>query len=341
MVSFENDYLAGAHPRVLQRLLETNLEPLSGYGGDPYTESAREKIRRACADPAAEVEFLTGGTQVNAIVLSALLQDWEGVLSPATGHIAAHEAGAIEYSGHKVLTLPQEQGKISPETLRNWLEAFEADENREHMVFPGALYISFPTEYGTLYSLEELWSISRICREHSLRLYLDGARLGYGLMSWEADVTLPDLAKICDAFTIGGTKVGALCGEAVVFPGGGKPKHFLNSVKKRGGLLAKGRLLGVQFDALFTDALYFQLSAEANGMAQEMKEIFRRKGIPFYLDSPTNQQFLLLENGYMEALKKKVRFCFWEKVDENHSAVRFACSWSTTPEDLAALEAAL
>ncbi len=341
MVSFENDYVAGAHPQVLRRLLETNLEPMTGYGTDPYTESAREKIRRACADPAAEVEFLTGGTQVNAIVLSALLRDWEGVLSPATGHIAAHEAGAVEYSGHKVLTLPQEQGKVSPETLRRWLEEFEGDENREHMVWPGALYISYPTEYGTLYSLEELWSLSRICREHGLRLYLDGARLGYGLMSWESDVTLPDLSKLCDAFTIGGTKVGALCGEALVFPGGGRPAHFMNSVKKRGGLLAKGRLLGVQFDALFTDALYFQLSAETIEKTQAMREIFRRKGIPFFLDSPTNQQFLLLENGYMEELKKKVRFCFWEKADEGHSAVRFACSWSTTEEDLKTLEAAL
>ena len=341
MLSFENDYLAGAHPEVLRRLLETNLEPMPGYGGDPYSESARAKIRLACGDPAAAVEFLAGGTQANALVLSTLLRDWEGVLSPVTGHIEAHEAGAIEYSGHKVLPLPQEKGKVSPEALQAWLDAFEADENREHLVFPGVLYISHPTEYGTLYRLGELRELSRICREHSLRLYLDGARLGYGLMSLDTDVTLPDLARLCDAFTVGGTKVGALCGEAVVFPRGGAPDHFLNRVKKRGGLLAKGRLLGVQFDALFTDELYFRLSREAILRAEEMKAVFRKKGLPFFLDSPTNQQFLLLENGYLEALGKKLRFCFWERADEKRSVVRFACSWSTTSEDLASLEAAL
>ena len=341
MVSFESDYICGAHPEVLRRLAETNLEPLSGYGTDPYCESAKRKIRAAVGLPEAEVFFLTGGTQANAVVISTMLADYEGVLAAATGHVSTHEAGAVEYTGHEVLELPQENGKIVPEDLARYLSDYYADKNHEHMTFPGMVYLSWPTEYGTLYSRAELEKISGICRKYGIPLFLDGARLGYGLMSREADLTLPELAALCDVFYIGGTKMGALCGEAVVFTRGNQPKHFLTSVKKRGALLAKGRLLGVQFDALFTDDLYFRIGRHANEMAEKMKAIFAVRGVPFHIQSPTNQQFVVLENGRMEALRQKIAFSFWEKVDDTHTAVRFAAGWSTTEEDLRALEAAL
>lgn len=341
MVSFESDYIAGAHPQVLKRLTETNLEPLSGYGADPYCERAKEKIRAACGCPQAEVEFLVGGTQTNAVVISSMLKDYEGVVAAKTGHVSAHEAGAIEYTGHKVLEIAQEAGKIQAETLRKYLEAYYADENFEHMVFPGMVYISHPTEYGTLYSKKEMQDIADVCHEYGMPLFVDGARLGYGLMSRETDITLPELAEICDVFYIGGTKVGALCGEAVVFTKGNKPKHFLTSVKKRGALLAKGRLLGVQFDALFTDDLYFEIGRHAIGKAEELKEIFRSKNLDIYLESPTNQQFIVLENRRMEELKKQIKFSFWENLDENHTVVRFVTSWSTTEEDMEVLRRVL
>lgn len=338
MVSFESDYIAGAHPRVLERLAETNLECLSGYGTDPYCERAKEKIRLACGCEQAEITFLTGGTQANAVIISTMLKDYEGVVAAKTGHVSSHEAGAIEYTGHEVLELPQRNGRISPEVLRQYLADFYADANHEHMVFPGMVYLSYPTEYGTLYTKKELEDIAAVCHQYGIPLFLDGARLGYGLMSKAADVTLQDIARICDVFYIGGTKVGALCGEAVVFTKGNQPKHFVTSIKKRGALLAKGRLLGVQFDALFTDDLYFQISSHAIQMAEQMKEIFRKKGYAFYLESPTNQQFVILENGCMEKLKKEVAFSFWEKQDDSHTVVRFATSWSTTEADLEALE---
>ena len=341
MVSFQSDYIAGAHPEVLAKLTETNLEPLPGYGTDRYCESAKEKIRAAVGIPDAEVFFLAGGTQTNAVVISALLADYEGVIAAKTGHVSAHEAGAIEYTGHEVLELPQKEGKIQAETLRGYLEAYYADENHEHMTFPGMVYVSHPTEYGTLYAKAELEAIAGICREYGLRLYLDGARLAYGLMSSETDLTLADIAGLCDVFYIGGTKAGALCGEAVVFTKHNMPKHFLTSVKKRGALLAKGRLLGVQFDALFTDDLYFRIGRHAIDMAEKVKEIVRDNGLPFFIQSPTNQQFVILENSRMERLGKKVAFDFWEKADEAHTVVRFATSWSTTESDLLALEAAL
>ena len=226
MISFENDYIQGAHPEVLKRLTETNLEPLSGYGTDPYCESAREKIRRECGCPEAEIHFLVGGTQTNAVVIDAMLKGFEGVAAADTGHVAVHEAGAVEYTGHKVLTIPHHSGKIDPGELKEYLEGFYQDANHEHMVFPGMVYLSHPTELGTLYSRKELEEISQICREYEIPLFLDGARLGYGLMSSDTDVTLQDVAQLCDVFYIGGTKVGALCGEAVVFPEKA-PRHFL------------------------------------------------------------------------------------------------------------------
>ncbi|MDE6663457.1 MAG: low specificity L-threonine aldolase [Lachnospiraceae bacterium] len=341
MVSFESDYIAGAHPQIIKRLTETNLECLSGYGTDKYCESAKEKIKAACECEKADVEFLVGGTQTNSIIISTMLKDFEGVVAAKTGHVSIHEAGAIEYSGHKVLEIPQSNGKISADVLGNYIATFYSDANHEHMVFPGMVYLSHPTEYGTLYTRKELEDIAAVCRKYNIPLFLDGARLGYGLMSTDSDMTLKDIARICDVFYIGGTKVGALCGEAVVFTKENKPKHFMTSVKKRGALLAKGRLLGIQFDTLFTADLYFKISRHAIDMAEKMKELFADKGYEFYLESPTNQQFIILDNEHMENLKKHVSFSFWEKLDDTHTVVRFATSWSTTAEDLKALENAL
>lgn len=334
MLSFENDYIAGAHPEILKRLAETNLESLSGYGTDPYCASAREKIRAACQAKEADVYFLVGGTQTNSVVISSMLRSYDGVLCADTGHINTHEAGAIEYTGHKVLPLPQKQGKISPNDLERYLSDFYGDENHEHMVFPGMVYISHPTEYGTLYTKDELTSLSELCRAYHIPLYMDGARLGYGLAGSGTDVSLGDIARLCDVFYIGGTKVGALCGEAVVFPTGNAPAHFLTIAKQHGALLAKGRLLGIQFDVLFTNDLYLQISKNAIQAAEALKSIIKEKGYPFYLESPTNQQFILLENSRLEKLKKEVAFSFWNKADENHTIVRFATSWSTTSDDL-------
>ncbi|MCI9185272.1 MAG: low specificity L-threonine aldolase [Lachnospiraceae bacterium] len=334
MLSFESDYTEGAHEAILRRLAETNLEQWPGYGGDFYSERAAEKIRQACGCPQAQVFFLVGGTQANLVVIDALLQSYEGVVAAKTGHVSVHEAGAIEYTGHKVLELAQKEGKICGEDLQKFLESFWQDESHEHMVFPGMVYISHPTEYGTLYTKEELVRLSEICRRFHIPLYLDGARLGYGLAGQGTDVTLPLIAQACDVFYIGGTKVGALCGEAVVFTKNNKPRHFLTTVKQHGALLAKGRLLGLQFDTLFTGGLYFEVSRHAIAMAQRLKEGFRKRGYTFYLESPTNQQFVVLENQEMERLKKKVRFGFWEKLDESHTVVRFATSWATKPEDV-------
>lgn len=341
MVSFAHDYVAGAHPLILKKLLETNLEPLPGYGADPYCESAREKIRAACGCEQAQVEFLVGGTQTNAIVISTMLKDYEGVLAAATGHISVHEAGAVEYTGHKVLELPQKQGKIVPADLQAYQEKFYADGSHEHMVFPGMVYLSHPTEYGTLYTKQELTQIAKISHSYGMSLFLDGARLGYGLMSRQSDLTLPEIARLCDVFSIGGTKVGALCGEAVVFTKQNRPCHFVPSVKRRGALLAKGRLLGIQFDTLFTDDLYGTISRHAIEMAERMKQILHEAGIPFYLESPTNQQFVILELEQAETLKKQISFSFWEPYDEHHIVVRFATSWSTSESDLQALQDAL
>ena len=337
MISFENDYIQGAHPEILRRLAETNMEPLSGYGSDPYCESAREKIRKACGCENAEVYFLVGGTQTNAVVIDAMTKGYEGVVAADSGHIAIHEAGAVEFTGHKVLTVPGQNGKIDGKEMRKYLQGFYQDENHEHMVFPGMVYLSHPTEFGTLYTKEELSQISEVCREYEIPLYLDGARLGYGLMSRGTDVSLSDVAEFCDAFYIGGTKVGALCGEAVVFPGKA-PKHFLTVVKQHGALLAKGRLPGIQFDTLFTDDLYFRISSHAIEMAEKLKEVLREKGLPFAWESPTNQQFVVMEDEKMEQLRENVVFSFWEKADRDHTIVRFATSWGTKEEEIEELK---
>ena len=338
MLSFENDYITGAHPKVLQKLIDTNLQVQSGYGSDDYCAAAAEKIRLACGCPQADVQFLVGGTQTNAIVISTMLQEYEGVISAVTGHIHAHEAGAVEYAGRKILPLPQYDGKLRAGNVRAYLENFYSDEAREHMVFPGMVYISHPTEYGTLYTKNELQQLHQVCQEYGIPLFMDGARLAYGLMSRHTDVTLPDIAALCDVFYIGGTKVGALCGEAVVFTKNNTPAHFLNRIKKRGALLAKGRLLGVQFDALFTDGLYFEIGRYTIDMAEKLQQILIEKKYTLAVESPTNQQFVLMSKAAVERLRQQVAFNIWEWLDENVAIVRFATAWSTTEADLERLK---
>ncbi len=338
MISFTCDYSEGAHPKILERLTATNFEQLPGYGTDHYCESAKEKIRAACEAPEAEVFFLVGGTQTNSTIIAAMLADYEGVVSAETGHIGVHEAGAVEYTGHKVLTIPSHHGKVDPKELRDYLEAATTDPNYEHMVFPGMVYISFPTEYGTIYSKAELEEIHGIAAHYGLPLMIDGARLGYGLTSPACDLTLPELASLCEVFYIGGTKVGCLCGEAVVFPRGNAPKHFYTITKQHGAMLAKGRVLGIQFDTLFTDNLYFEISRHAIDMAMQLKELLRQKGCTFFIDSPTNQQFIVLENKKVEELGKHVAYDPWDRVDPDHTAIRLATSWATQPEQLEELK---
>ena len=337
MISFENDYSEGAHEKIIQRLVQTNLEQTSGYGNDPYCESAKEKIKAACECPQAEVSFLVGGTQTNATIIASMLDRFQGVVAASTGHINVHESGAVEYTGHKVMELPQHDGKLNAFEVDQYLQNFWQDDDREHMVFPGMVYISHPTEYGTLYSLQEMTDLAMVCHQYKIPLFLDGARLGYGLTSHNTDVTLPDIARLCDVFYIGGTKVGALFGEAVVFTKQNMPVHFINTVKQHGALLAKGRLLGIQFDTLFTDGLYLQISRHAIEMAELLKEGLKAKGYEFLLDSPTNQQFVILKNSKVEELQKKVVFSRWEKADESHTVVRFATSWATKEENVHAL----
>ena len=333
MLYFENDYCEGAHPAILQKLTETNFEKVSGYGTDPYCASAKEKIRAACACPEADVFFISGGTQANSIVIASTLRRWEGVIAAATGHVAAHEAGAIEYTGHKVISLPAHEGKVSAADVRSWCATFYADANHDHMVFPGMVYISHPTEYGTLYTKQELEDLHTVCQEYRMPLFLDGARLGYGLMAEGTDVTLADIARLTDVFYIGGTKVGALCGEAVVFPHGA-PAHFMTMVKQQGALLAKGRLLGIQFDVLFTDDLYQTISKNAIETAAVLKKGLAEKGYSFFMDSPTNQVFIVLSNEQLAALEGKAKFGFWEKYDDTHTVVRIATSWATRMEEV-------
>ena len=332
MLAFENDYSEGAHQRVLQRLIETNLDQASGYGEDPYTASAIEKMKAACDCPQAQIRFLVGGTQTNQTVIDSVLRSYEGVIAAETGHVSLHEAGAIEFTGHKVIALPGREGKLAAKTVKDYLVKFYGDDSRDHMVFPGMVYISHPTEYGTLYTKAELTALAEVCKEYDLPLYLDGARLGYGLVSPGTDVSLSDIAKLCDVFYIGGTKVGALCGEAVVFTKQNMPKQFLTLVKQHGALLAKGRLLGVQFDTLFTDNLYTEISKNAIERAEQLRGILKEKGYKMYLDTPTNQIFVVLENATMRKLQEQVKISFWEALDETHSVVRFATSWATTKE---------
>lgn len=334
MLYFENDYSEGAHPKILQRLMETNMEHLSGYGSDRYTALAKDKIRKLCSCPEAEIYFLTGGTQTNQTVIDSVLKSYEGVVAAETGHVSVHEAGAIEFTGHKVLTLPQHDGKLCARELGAYMETFLGDDSHEHMIFPGMVYISHPTEYGTLYTKDELKEISQVCRQFKLPLYMDGARLITGLACPENELSLSDIADLCDVFYIGGTKAGTLCGEAVVFTKNNTPAHFLTQIKQHGALLAKGRLCGVQFDALFTDDLYKETGRNAIETAALLREGLCKKGYTFYNSSPTNQLFLVMENSQLEELKNHVVYSFWEKADDRHTVIRFATSWATAREDV-------
>lgn len=338
MLSFSSDYIAGAHPDVLQRLVDTNLESLTGYGEDIYTKKAIEKIKKEIAMDDAEVYLLTGGTQTNQIVIDTMLKDYEGVISATTGHVNVHEAGAIEFSGHKVLTVDTIDGKISAKTVRDYIELFYKDGSYEHMVFPGMVYISYPTELGNLYSKKELEDLYAVCKDYDIPFFIDGARLAYGLMSEECDLTMKDLARLCDVFYIGGTKCGALAGEAVVFTNNNMPKRFNTLVKQRGAMIAKGRLLGVEFDALFTDGLYYEIGKKGIDQAEKLKKILDKHGFEFFMKTSTNQQFVIIENTKKEELAKKVDFAFTQTYDENHTVIRFATSWSSTDEDLELLD---
>ncbi|MBQ9647171.1 MAG: aminotransferase class I/II-fold pyridoxal phosphate-dependent enzyme [Oscillospiraceae bacterium] len=341
MLYFASDYMESGHEAIFRRFLETNGEHLTGYGSDRYCESAAEKIRAACECPDAEVRFLTGGTQTNQVAVDALLTPWEGVVAAETGHVATHEAGAIEWSGHKVLTLPQHLGKVDAAELRALLKAYESDANREHIVKPGMLYISHPTEYGTLYTKAELEALADVCGEYRIPIYADGARLAYGLAARGTDVTLPVLARCVDAFYIGGTKCGALIGEALVFTKRNLPERFLSRLKQHGALLAKGWAAGLQFDVLFTGGLYEQLGAHAVEMAERLKAGLLAKGRELYIDSPTNQQFIAADDALLAKLEGAVAYGFWEKLPDGRTVIRFATSWATKAEDVDALLAFL
>ena len=337
MIHFECDYLEGAHPRIMARMMETNLEQNPGYGEDPHCDRARRLIAEACGVEAAAIHFLVGGTQANATVIDAILRPWQGVVCPATGHIAVHESGAVEATGHKVLAIPCEGGKLSADQVRAYHDAHWNDATHEHMVQPGMVYISHPTENGELYTKAELTALHETCAALGLPLFLDGARLGYGLVAPGTDVTLKDVAALADVFYIGGTKVGALFGEAVVISNPALRRDFRYMIKRHGGMLAKGRLLGIQFETLFEDGLYYDISRHAIDMAMRLRDAFAAKGIPFLAESRTNQQFPILTRAQQAALAKKYVFSHWTNIDADRDAVRFCTSWATTEENLNAL----
>ena len=341
MLSFENDYSCAATPEIIARLAETAPNQYPGYGTDDVCESAKAKIREACACPDAEIFFLVGGTQTNQVVIDAIPPPYAGVVAATTGHVNVHEAGAIEFTGHKVLTLPHHDGKIDADELDEYCATFYADGNYTHMVFPGCVYISQATEYGTLYTLAELEAIRKICTKYDMPLFIDGARLGYALTASGNDVTIEDIARLADVFYIGGTKVGALFGEAVVIMNPALKKDFRFIMKQRGGRMAKGRLLGIQFDALFTDDLYFRISRHADEMAYQIRDIFVSAGYPLLFDSPTNQQYPIMPDDELAELRKNFGYEYWERVDKTHSGVRFCASWATTQEHVDALRAAV
>ncbi|NMA12418.1 MAG: low specificity L-threonine aldolase [Chloroflexi bacterium] len=337
MIYFNSDYMEGAHPRILQRLAETNFEQTMGYSEDPHCERAASLVRKACASPDVAVHFLVGGTQSNLTVISAALRPHQSVISPQTGHISEHETGAIEAVGHKVNTLPTSDGKITAEQIDALVTAHWSDPSFEHIPQPKMVYLSYPTELGTIYSKAELEAISTICRKHDLILFVDGARLGYGLASPENDIDISFLAAHCDVFTIGGTKVGALFGEAIVIRNDALKKDFRYIIKQKGGMLAKGRLLGIQFECLFEDNLYAELSNHAISLAMQLKQGLTNLGIPFLIDSPTNQQFPILPNALIENLKDRYSFSQWKRMDNERTAVRICTSWATKEEAVTGL----
>lgn len=337
MLNFECDYMKGACKDVLQRLIDTNMEETPGYGADRYCESAARKIREACCCPDAGVYFLTGGTQTNATVMYAVLRHCQGVISPVTGHINHHESGAVEATGHKVIALPGHEGKLDADEIRQYLKSYWADENYAHMVEPGMVYITHPTELGTLYSLEELKRISGVCREYSIPLYMDGARLAYALASGRTDISLQDIASLCDIFYIGGTKCGALFGEALVIPDQKLTGNLFSIIKQRGAMLAKGRLLGLQFDTLFTDGLYTKLAENAIKTADMLVKGLEDKGYVFHVKPQTNQIFVIADNSTVERLRKDIYFSVWEHLSGDKSVIRLVTDWSTSSSDIESL----
>jgi threonine aldolase len=334
MISFECDYNNGAHPKVLENLIKYNNAKPTPYGFDEFSNRAKDRIREAIGMPDAQIFFLTGGTQTNATTIDSMLYQYEGVICVGSGHINVHEAGAVEFTEHKIITIPDNDGKMEAQTLDQYLDAFMHDGNRDHAVHPGLVYITFPTELGTLYTARELDDIYQVCKRYDIPLYIDGARLGYGLMAEGNDVSLPYLARHCDVFYIGGTKIGALCGEAVVFTNRQAHKHFFSIQKQHGAVIAKGALIGLQFEALFTDDLYFKLARHAIDMAMQMKQIFQEKGYQFYVDSPTNQQFIVLPDAEVERLSQYMEFTHFGQADKHHTICRFVTSWATTEDDI-------
>lgn len=340
MIHFDCDYMAGAHPEVLNAIVQNNGIQTSGYGEDDFCRSAKDRIREACGCPDAAVHFLVGGTQTNATVLDSLLNKTEGVIAADTAHINVHEAGAIELTGHKVIALPSHDGKLSVNEVKDYLHDFYADDTWTHMVAPGAVYISFPTEFGTIYSIDELTEMSNVCHEYNVPLYIDGARLGFGLAA-SKDVTLADIARLADVFYIGGTKMGALFGEAVVCTNPNLLKRFFTLMKAHGSVLAKGRLLGMQFGAMFTDNLYLRIGQQGVDLAQKLRKAFENKGYKTFIDSPTNQQFFILPNSIIDKLLPEASFEYWGPRGETESKVRFVTSWETKEEDIKILESLL
>ena len=340
LISFECDYNNGAHPKVLEHLIETNDSQSLTYGFDKWSQSAKNKILRTCDIPQGDVFFLSGGTQTNMTVIDSLLQHYEAAISIETGHINVHEAGAVEFTGHKIISLKAHEGKMDAQELADYMDWFIHDESTEHLAQPGLVYITFPTEYGTIYTAKEIKDIHDICRKYELKLFIDGARLGYGLMAHSCNLDIKFLASHCDVFYIGGTKCGALCGEAVVFPKGA-PKHFFTSIKQHGALMAKGRLIGLQFDALFTDNLYFEIARHAVTCAEQMKKMFIDKGYQLFMDSPTNQQFIIIPNNKIKELEQKIIFTHWGPYNKDSFICRFVTSWATTKEQMDFLEGIL
>ncbi|MHB1454919.1 MAG: threonine aldolase family protein [Saccharofermentanales bacterium] len=334
MIKFDSDYLEGAHPQVLGKLVETNLLQTPGYGDDDYSAQARELIIAACGNADVDVHFLAGGTQTNLTLIAAALRPHQCVVSAFSGHINVHETGAVESSGHKIIALPGKDGKITAEQVREVWEEHRNDCNREHAVQPKLVYISNPTELGSIYSKAELQALSDFCRSHGLYLYLDGARLGYCLAAQGNDLELADFASLCDAFYIGGTKLGALFGEALVISHPALKEDFRYMIKQRGGLVAKGRLLGLQFLALFEDDLYFRIADHANTLAYKIKDACLSKGFEFLSDSPTNQQFPVLPDELLAKLDTEYSYSFWKKFPDGRSGVRFCTSWATKVEDV-------
>lgn len=334
MIYFNNDYSEGCHEKVLTRLTETNMAQTLGYGEDEYCAAAAALIRKKCGREDAAVHFLVGGTQANLTVIDAALRPHQGALGPDTAHINVHETGAVEATGHKVLWVPHQDGKITANQVAQTVHAHRTNGATEHTVQPKLVYISNPTELGTLYSLAELEALSHTCHELGLYLFLDGARLGYGLEAKGNDVTLPDIARLCDVFYIGGTKVGALFGEAVVIMNPAIAEDFRYLIKQHGGMLAKGRLLGVQFQALLEDDLYFKIAARADRLADRLRDKLRFLHVPFLVESTTNQLFPILPDGVLERLSEKYVFCEQERVDEAHRAVRLCTSWATKEENV-------